>query len=406
MNWEVRRLQDVTTLVNGFPFDSELFSVDPAFPLARIRDILSDDFETFVPADSVPETAIILDGDVVIGMDGDFNVVRWNRGQAALNQRLCLLRANGESDTRFIAFAIPDHLKTINDVTYATTVKHLSSSQVKKIRLPLPPLAEQKQIADFLDRETKQIDNLIAEQEALVENLTERRRSVINTTTWRGLQNVVCESSGVQEAGESPGHWKRLRNKNVFEERNELSASGDEEMLTVSHLTGVTPRSERSVNMFEAESNVGCRIVRRGDLVINTLWGWMGALGVSRYEGIVSPAYGVYKVLDSDQFDSNYFNYLYRSAPYVCEITRYSRGVWSSRLRIYPDSFLAMDAVVPPLEEQREIAAYLDEQTSKIDALIEEAKALVVLLKERRSALISAAVTGKIDVRSEVLSRG
>ncbi|MFB6720559.1 restriction endonuclease subunit S [Kribbella sp. NPDC056345] len=401
MTWSERRVQEMADLINGFPFDSADFSDDADLPLVRIRDILGDSFETFVSSDVVPESAMIRNGDVLVGMDGDFNVVHWLRGTAALNQRLCLLRANGRADMRFLAYALPAHLQVINDLTYATTVKHLSSSQVRGIRMTAPDPEEQRAIADYLDRETARIDTLIDEQQRLIEMLGERRTAVVDATVWYGLDpEAAREATGIDPAPSAPAHWQRVRNKNLFFESSALSVNGEEELLTVSHLTGITPRSEKqNVNMTEAESLVGYRCVEAGDLVINTMWAWMGALGVSKISGIVSPAYGVYRPLAQVELEPRFFDYLYRSRPYIIEMTRHSRGIWESRLRLYPESFLRLHVVVPPVSEQRRIADHLDEQITKLDRLITEAERFVELARERRAALIAAAVTGQLDVR-------
>jgi type I restriction enzyme, S subunit len=185
-----------------------------------------------------------------------------------------------------------------------------------------------------------------------------------------------------------------MRNKELLFEAQTLSTDGSEELLSVSHLTGVGPRSEKNVTMTEAESLDGYRIVEQGDLVINTMWAWMGALGVARHAGIVSPAYGVYRPRPSAPFEPRFFDYLYRSTEYVMEMTRVSRGVWSSRLRIYPEVFLRMAVPVPPLGEQRAIADYLDRETACIDTLIEEQQRLIEMLRERRVATIAEALDG------------
>jgi type I restriction enzyme, S subunit len=398
MTWRIRRVAELAELKNGYPFDSDDFLDQAEVPLVRIRDILGGPFATFVEADIVPDAALIHDGDVVIGMDGDFNVCRWSRGQAAMNQRLCLLRANEEADSRFLAYALPAQLKIINDLTYATTVKHLSAGQVRAIRLACPPAGEQRAIADYLDRETADIDELITEQHRLIDLLIERRSAVIDSAVWLGIERASTTPTGIDPAPEAPRHWRRARNKELFSESTDLSATGDDELLTVSHLTGITARSEKTVNMIQSESLEGYRLVDPGDLVINTMWAWMGALGISTMSGVVSPAYGVYQPREGAEVHPSYFNYLYRSRPYVVEMTRYSRGIWESRLRLYPETFLRLRVVVPPMEEQRAIAAYLDDQTSKLDETITEAERLIELAKERRSALITAAVTGQIDV--------
>ncbi|NGO44814.1 restriction endonuclease subunit S [Streptomyces ureilyticus] len=196
-------------------------------------------------------------------------------------------------------------------------------------------------------------------------------------------------------AGSVPSRWRWSRNKELLAESLSVSPEGTEELLSVSHLTGITPRSEKNVTMTTAESLDGYRLVDAGDLVINTMWAWMGALGVSKQAGIVSPAYGVYRPRPHAPFYPGFYDYLYRSTPYVMEMTRLSRGIWSSRLRIYPDVFLSMAIPVPPLEEQRAIADYLDRETARIDTFIEEQQRLIEMLRERRFALrVSVALHG------------
>ena len=118
------------------------------------------------------------------------------------------------------------------------------------------------------------------------------------------------KNSGVPWLGNIPAHWHEKRAKYFFKEIDERSQAGDEEMLSVSHITGVTPRSQKNVTMFMAESNVGQKCCQPGDLVINTLWAWMSALGVSNYAGIVSPAYGIYRQRGNQDYDWLYLDNL------------------------------------------------------------------------------------------------
>ena len=145
--------------------------------------------------------------------------------------------------------------------------------------------------------------------------------------------------SGVEWLGEIPVHWELQKNKQIYREIDQRSTTGEEELLSVSHLTGVTPRSEKEVNMFMAETLEGYKICEPGDLVINTMWAWMGALGTSEYSGLVSPSYNVYRLRESNSHTYTYLDHQYRTPGYICEIGRYSKGVWSSRLRLYPDEF-------------------------------------------------------------------
>lgn len=203
--------------------------------------------------------------------------------------------------------------------------------------------------------------------------------------------------SGFDWLGDLPSHWSILRAKYVFREIDDRSMAGDEELLSVSHLTGVTPRSEKNVTMFMAEDYTGAKLCKDGDLVINTMWAWMGALGVSRTTGIVSPAYGVYRQLEQ-RLRPRYMDWLFRTPMYVAEYTRRSTGVNSSRLRLYPDRFLDMPVVIPPLEEQDHIVTFLDEKISEIDAAIAKKERLTELLLEQQFNAINHVVTQGLDV--------
>ncbi|MBB1516740.1 restriction endonuclease subunit S [Tessaracoccus sp. MC1679] len=271
-------------------------------------------------------------------------------------------------------------------------------SESLKQQVWAPELAHQRAIADFLDRETAQIDAFIAKNEELIALLTERRAVAVNHLVWAGVSSDAIPSAAGDRLPDAPAHWLRVRNKQLYRERTGVSLSGAEELLTVSHITGVTTRAEKNVTMFEAESTVGYKLVSPGDLVINTMWAWMGALGVSALDGIASPSYGVYSPLRNLPYEPRYFDHLYRSAPYVATMTVHSRGVTESRLRLYPDAFLSLPTVVPPLEEQREIVDRITTQTTHLDAMTSAARRAIDLARERRAALISAAVTGKIDM--------
>ena len=200
-------------------------------------------------------------------------------------------------------------------------------------------------------------------------------------------------SSGVEWLGQSPSHWRILRNKDIFFERGSLSQSGRETLLTVSHITGVTRRSEKTVNMFMAESMEGYKHCRAGDLVINTMWAWMGALGTAREDGICSPAYGVYAPRKGIPYSHGYFDYLYRTPKAVSEMTRNSKGIVSSRLRLYPKDFFQILTALPRYEEQAAIAAYLDTRTTQIDRQIDLLGKKATQYAHLKQSLINETVT-------------
>lgn len=194
-----------------------------------------------------------------------------------------------------------------------------------------------------------------------------------------------------------PEHWNEQRAKTFFREVDERSKTGQEELLSVSHLTGVTPRSQKKVTMFKAASYVGSKLCRPGDIVINTLWAWMAALGASRHVGIVSPAYGVYRPHRADSFNPAYLDYLLRTRAYVAEYIGRSTGIQSSRLRLYPNQFLDIALIQPPRPEQDQIVAYLRVQDAHIARFIKAKRDLIKLLTEQKLRIIDHAVTRGLD---------
>ena len=138
------------------------------------------------------------------------------------------------------------------------------------------------------------------------------------------------KSTGVSWLPTIPAHWEFHRAKRTFREVDERSEFGDEELLSVSHITGVTPRSQKNVTMFMAESYEGHKLCRPGDIAVNTMWAWMAAVGVSPQDGIVSPSYGVYRARSPDSFVPCFLDYLLRTESYRAEYVRGSRGITTS----------------------------------------------------------------------------
>ncbi|RWH48027.1 MAG: restriction endonuclease subunit S [Mesorhizobium sp.] len=195
------------------------------------------------------------------------------------------------------------------------------------------------------------------------------------------------KASGVEWLPILPEGWEIHRAKDSFREADDRSAAGDEELLSVSHKTGVTPRSHKNITMFMAESYEGHKVCRTGDIVVNTMWAWMAAIGVSRQIGIVSPAYGIYRPRTADRFEPKFLDYLLRTEIYRAEYVRSSRGITTSRLRLYPPDFLNIPFVQPPLDEQRLIVRFLDWHGVQTAKLIRAKQSLLKLVAEEREAL-------------------
>ncbi len=205
------------------------------------------------------------------------------------------------------------------------------------------------------------------------------------------------KDSGVPWLDKIPTHWEIRRGKTLFRCIDVRSETGEEELLSVSENYGVVPRRHTTVTMFKAESYVGHKLCWPGDLVINTLWAWKGGLGFSRYYGIVSSVYGVYRLIPNYSIYWQFLDHLLRSKVYDWEFHVKSKGVWVSRLKITDDDFLTMPIIVPPPDEADQIALFLDHLDRLTRRYIRAQRRLIELLTEQKQALIHQAVTRGLD---------
>lgn len=313
---------------------------------------------------------------------------------------LLVMRPAESLHPRFLLYSLltPDFVGAVDASTFGAKMPRASWDFIGSLEIRFPSIEAQAVIANYLDRETARIDGLIAEKERMLALLEEKRAALISRVVTRGLApNAPLKPSGQEWLGEIPAHWRVERAKNLFIVRDERSDDGSEELLTVSHITGVTSRSEKDVYMFEADDKAGYKRCMPGDLAINTLWAWMGAMGISPLAGIVSPDYHVYT--SKGELLTEYVDLLCRSRPFVAEVSRWSKGVWSSRLRLYPENFFEMRLPVPPHDEQAAIVRAVEAEQRKANALRENLQLSIVLAKERRAALITAAVAGQLNIK-------
>ena len=199
--------------------------------------------------------------------------------------------------------------------------------------------------------------------------------------------------TNLQWFGVVPSDWKIKRFKYLTQPRKELSKNGEEELLSVTEVRGIIKRRELksdNENLSRSEDLTGYKNVKKGDLVSNIMLVWKRGLGVSKYNGIVSPAYSVFSF--SDECHPNFYNYLVRSDEYINEFRKHSTGITMSRLRLYDDAFGAVFAHVPPIKDQKLISRYLDKKTEQIDKLIEKIRLKIHLLDEKQASLIKQCV--------------
>jgi len=276
---------------------------------------------------------------------------------------------------------------------------NINQEAIKRLWVTLPSLPEQKTIAHYLDTKTAQIDrkiDLLTQKATLYGNL---KQSLINKTVTRGLgKSVPIKDSDYEWDQRIPENWQGERVKNIFKLVTDLAPSDNEfELLSLYTSIGVKPRKDMEQRGNKSVTTDGYWMVKKGDIIVNKLLAWMGAIGLSEYDGVTSPAYDILRK-SSKGTDQRFYTYLFRTEKAQAIFKKQSRGIMDVRLRLYFDKFGAISVPFPPPEEQKAIADYLDTKTAQIDQIIQTINTQIGKLKELRKTLINDVVTGKIKV--------
>ena len=268
-----------------------------------------------------------------------------------------------------------------------------------------PIIKEQKAIANYLDNATNKIDTLIIKQKRLIELLKEKRQALISKAVTRGLDDSVeMKESGVEWLGEIPEHWEMKKLKFIATINDDTLSENTSNELMIKYIdigsviTGyIKNYEEMSYSLAPSRAR---RIVKEGDIIVSTVRTYLKAIApISNVYNnfIVSTGFAV--IRSREKLNSNFSKYALISKNFVDLVESHSVGI--SYPAINSSDLIKLKIVVPPIKEQKAIANYLDQKTTQIDILISKATKAITLLQEKRTALISAVVTGKIDVRGE-----
>lgn len=406
--WNVIKFKYIFSLIGGNGFPEFLQGNESGeYPFCKVSDINGD-------SDYVDTAANYVSADIV--QSHHFNIIPVNsiivakigaalhKNHRKVNSVPCCIDNNTQAlvpiRNDFIRYLL--YLTKCIDMAWFdnnSTVPSINNNKLLNFFVPNPNINDQHRIAAFLDRKCAEIDSVIADTQKTIEEYKALKQSIITEAVTKGVRGErKMKDSGVEWLPEIPEDWDAKRGKQLFVETNERSVDGHEELLTVSHITGVTPRSAKNVNMFMSESLVDYKICHVGDLAANTMWMWQGAIGVSNYEGVISPSYNTYRQR-THAYYSGYLEYLLRVPVLVSTYAAYSTGITVSRLRLYPDQFFSIVFPVPSNDEQKEIATHLDTKCAEIDRLIAAKQQLLTELESYKKSVIYEYVTGKKEVQ-------
>lgn len=261
---------------------------------------------------------------------------------------------------------------------------------------PIPPREEQDKIVTYLDYQVSNINKLILNKRKQIELLEEYKKTKISEVVTKGLNpNVEMKDSGIDWTGQIPKNWKFVKFKYLF---YELSIKGNSSLplLVASQSMGVVPKKIYGKKTVEAQKDIDKLKLVMPDSFVISLRSFQGGIEYSKYKGIISPAYTILK----QKYENNslFFIYLFKSFPFIQLLKLCVTGIREGQNIDY-DVLKNKYIPIPPLNEQKEIADYLDNLTLKLDNIIDKHKLYIEKLEEYKKTLISDVVTGKIDVR-------
>ena len=206
------------------------------------------------------------------------------------------------------------------------------------------------------------------------------------------------KDSGIEWIGQIPQHWDTCKIKHKFYLSSEINYDPTATLLSLFTHIGVRPRTEMEDKGNKAQTVIGYSLVKNGDIIVNKLLAWMGAIGLSDYNGATSPDYDIYRLRNVTDNNAKYYHYLFRSNNFKDECYKYGRGIMLMRLRTYPEEFLNIFIPNITKAQQNDIVEFLDKKCSEIDKTIEDKEKLIEKLVEYKKSLIYECVTGKRKV--------
>lgn len=292
---------------------------------------------------------------------------------------------------------------TRNYIKQTTGIQNLDLSlMLNKEHVPVPPVEEQKRIAGFLDKKCGEIDGLIADIKTQVQTLEQYKRSVITEAVTKGLNpSAEMKDSGIEWLSVQPVKWRHIKGKYLFKQRNDRGNNIELQLLSPTQNYGVIPQSQyeelSGMSAVKLNDRINLQVLKtihRGDFCIS-LRSFQGGFEYSNYEGVVSPAYQVFYA--TIPICDGYYKYLFKESSFIGVINSYTISLRDGKNIAFSD-FANTYLPYPPIDEQKEIADYLDNKCAQIEELISAKQSQIETLESYKKSLIYEYVTGKKEV--------
>ncbi|WP_289000115.1 restriction endonuclease subunit S [uncultured Psychrobacter sp.] len=402
-SWELSKVKYLANYLNGFAFKPAHWT-DEGIPIIRIQNLTNQNADINKTSFIAPERYHVVEGDILISWSATLDVYMWQGKKAWLNQHIYKVKVNrNKIIEKYFYWTAKWFMGELNESSHGSTMQHLTTDKFGSFDVPLPPISEQHLITNFLNYETAQIDTLIEKQQTLIQLLKEKRQAVISHAVTKGLNpDAPMKDSGVEWLGEVPEHWdvksyrhasKIYRGKFGHRPRNDPAFyDGDYPFIQ----TGDVARAGKIITSYSQTLNEKGKSVSQlfpaGTLMmaIAANIGDTAILGFEAYAPDSVVGFKPYKGIDVE-----FLRYSFLAALPAFEQT----STQSTQANLNVDRIGTVKGAFPSHGEQKKIVIYLDNMLEHYRAIEVKANEQIKLMQERRTALISAAVTGKIDVR-------
>lgn len=324
---------------------------------------------------------------------------------ATCNQSMAAIVPQDLQSSRYLFWWLHSNYQNIRNMAGGDLRDGLNLELLGDIGCPIPSVEEQLSIAAFLDHETAKIDALIEKQQRLIELLKEKRQAVISHAVTKGLNpSAPMKDSDVEWLGEVPAHWEVATARRFLLEHKQGYYSTEDyvdegvKLLRITDLRDLGEIDSSNSPRVKRSDALKSFLLRKGDVVFARTGG-AGSFGVipDQHEDLAFASYLIRFRFAHTYFSYPYLRFMFASDNFQLAVKENIHGGVNQNLHAedIKNTFIA----VPPIEEQEQISSYLSRQSAKYSDLIGKAEFTIELMQERRTALISAAVTGKIDVR-------
>jgi type I restriction enzyme S subunit len=345
---------------------------------------------------------VLPQGTVLYAMYASVGAVSMLGIDATVNQAILGIETRRDiALPQFLAYALEDRRRNVLQVASTSTQANLSAQKVKDLEVLLPPLEEQGLIVRYLDHTELRIAKAIAAKQCMIKLLDEREELALLQAITQSDKPKTTDPR-LDWLGEFPAHWDVKRLGSLLEERNEMNADRQvQQVLSLVRKRGVMRYEDKGrIGNKRSDDVARYKVVREGDIVLNSMNVIIGSVGQSAYTGCLSPVYYVLKPRSNEHHNA-YFNALFQVERFHSSLVRFGKGILAHRMRIPMIDLKTVMLPVPPPDEQLAIADRVVKATAELRAAKAGIEAEIALLKEYRTRLISDVVTGKLDVRDE-----